>query len=141
MDFASSVVSHAITLELIDSTGHGLPVEAQLSYHRQDPYAVTAVFATGASEVRWVFSRDLLADGIYSPEGEGDVHVWPCLDPQGRAVVVLELSSPDGEAMLQARSADLTEFIRSTCVLVPRGQEADFVDLDSALHELLGTAS
>jgi Streptomyces sporulation and cell division protein, SsgA len=139
MDFAPTV-TRSIRLEMIDATGTATPVQAELRYDRRDPYAVSAMFRTGTSEARWVFSRDLIADGIYEPSGEGDVHVWPCLDAQGRAVVIIELCSPDGEALLQARSEALTAFIASTDEVVPRGSESLLVDMDAMIETLLPDA-
>jgi hypothetical protein len=139
MDIAPTVI-RSIALELIDARGTATPVQAELGYDKRDPYAVSAVFRTGTSQVQWVFSRDLLADGIYEPCGDGDVHVWPCLDAQGRAVVVIELCSPEGEAVLQARSDALVGFIASTDVIVPRGTESMMLDVDSAVDALLASA-
>ncbi len=39
------------------------------------------------------------------------MHVWPCLDSEGHAVVIIELCSPDGEALVQARTGDLSRFV------------------------------
>ena len=63
--------------------------------------------------MRWTFGRELLSDGLYEPSGDGDVHVWPCLDSDGRAVVIIELCSPDGEALVQARTSDLSTLRRA----------------------------
>ena len=61
--------------------------------------------------MRWTFGRDLLCEGLYEPSGDGDVHVWPCLDSDGHAVVIIELCSPDGEALVQAKTGDLSVFV------------------------------
>jgi hypothetical protein len=139
MDIAPTV-THSVPIELIDAAGSVTPIEAELRYDRFDPYAVTAVFRTGSTQVRWVVSRDLIAEGIYEPTGDGDVHVWPCLDAQGRAVVVIELRSPDGEAMMQTRSDALTAFIASTDAVVPRGAESVLIDVDAAIEGFLRQA-
>ncbi|MGH3470542.1 MAG: SsgA family sporulation/cell division regulator [Nocardioidaceae bacterium] len=138
MDTAPATVTRALTLELIDASGTATPLEAELRYETTDPYAVSAVFRTGESTVRWVFGRDLLMAGIFDPTGDGDVHVWPCLDARGHAVTIIELSSPDGEALMQARSDDVSEFLRSTEKLVPIGDEENHVDLDDVVAQLLG---
>ena len=137
MDIAPVTVSHALTLELIDASGQATPLEAELCYDSLDPYAVAACFDTGEARVRWVFARELLASGLYEPTGDGDVHVWPCLDARGRAVTIIELSSPDGEALMQARSDDVTAFLRRTEQLVPRGSETELIDIDEAIAQLL----
>lgn len=136
MDIAPTV-THSIALELIDASGTATPVQAELRYDRHDPYAVSAIFSTGTTQVRWVFSRDLIAEGIYEPSGDGDVHVWPCLDVQGGAVVVIELCSPDGEALMQARSKELTAFIASADKVVPRGSESLLLEVDNAIEAML----
>ena len=47
-------------------------------YSGSDPYAVRMAFHVGTDEpVEWIFARDLLAAGIESRQGEGDVQVWP----------------------------------------------------------------
>jgi hypothetical protein len=137
MDTAPVVVTQRVTLELIDATGGGTPMEAELRYDAVDPYAVTAVFMTVAGQVRWTFGRDLLIEGLHEPAGDGDVHVWPCLDADGRAVVVIELCSPDGEALVQARTADLTGFAERTVRAVAPGTESALVDVDAAITAIL----
>ena len=141
MNTAPVSVSRALTLELIDASGAATPLAAELRYDKKDPYAVAACFRTGVTEVRWVFARDLLAAGLYEPTGDGDVHVWPCLDARGRAVTIIELSSPDGEALMQARSDEVCEFLSHTEQIVPRGTEAGLMDVETALDKILSTGS
>lgn len=137
MNTAPAIVSQSVTLELIDSTGAATPIEAELQYDPRDPYAVTTVFITGRSQVRWTFGRDLLASGLYEPSGDGDVHVWPCLDADGHAVVIIELCSPDGEALIQARTGDLSVFVERMTKAVAPGSESEYLDLDSAINAIL----
>ncbi len=133
MDTAPLIVSQAVTLDLIDSTGTSTPIEAELQYDPRDPYAVTTVFMTGRSQVRWTFGRDLLTAGLYEPSGDGDVHVWPCLDSDGHAVVIVELCSPDGEALVQARTGDLSAFVDRMSKAVVPGTESEHLDLDATI--------
>jgi hypothetical protein len=137
MSTTPASVTRALTLELIDASGFATTVEAELSYDAKDPFAITASFNTGAVTVNWVFARDLLASGRYEPTGDGDVHVWPCLSARGDAVTIIELSSPDGEALMQARSIDVNDFLRRTEDVVPMGREAELIDIDEALEQLL----
>jgi Streptomyces sporulation and cell division protein, SsgA len=137
MDIAPISVTRALTLELIDASGTATPLQAELRYDNTDPYAVGAIFRTGETVVRWVFARDLLARGVFDPTGDGDVHIWPCLDARGHAVTIIELSSPDGEALMQARSDDLCEFLRRTEDLVPTGTEGEHVDVDAVIGQIL----
>lgn len=131
-------VSRVLTVDLIDASGTARPLQAALSYDAADPYAVAAAFDLGDTQVRWVLSRDLLSTGIFDPIGDGDVHAWPCLDARGHAVTILELSSPDGAALLQARSEDLLGFLTSTASVVAPGAESEHVDLEAELATLLG---
>ena len=140
MDTAPFVVSQSLTLDLIDASGAATPLDAELQYDPRDPYAVTTVFLTGRSQVRWTFGRDLLATGLYEPSGDGDVHVWPCLDSEGHAVVIIELCSPDGEALVQARSGDLSAFVERMNKAVEPGTESDHLDVDAAITALLDQA-
>lgn len=133
MNTAPAVVTQPVALELIDTAGTATPIEAELRYDPADPYAVTTVFKTGASQVRWTFGRELLTEGLYEPAGDGDVHVWPCLDSAGHAVVIIELCSPDGEALVQARTGDLQGFVARMNQAVARGSESDLVDVDAAI--------
>jgi hypothetical protein len=144
MDTSPMSVTRPLTLELIDAAGTATAVVADLTYDVSDPYAVTAGFcvqgrtAYDRETVRWVFARSLLATGTYEPVGDGDVRIWPCLNKQGEAVTVIELSSPDGEALLQARSEEVSAFLRETELLVALGDETTYVDLDDTITRLIG---
>jgi len=133
MNTAALPVTQAVTVELIGPTGAVTPVETELTYNPRDPYAVSLLFMTPASHVRWTFGGGLLRGGLYEPTGDGDVHVWPCLDSSGRAVVIIELCSPDGEALVQARTEDLTSFVDRMNAVVAPGTESDMMDIDSAI--------
>ncbi|MGI8577585.1 MAG: SsgA family sporulation/cell division regulator [Nocardioidaceae bacterium] len=126
-----------MTLQMIDAAGVSEALAAELRYDSSDPYAVAVVFTFRQTRERWVFARDLLTDGLFQPTGHGDVQVWPCLDHEGRAVTILELCSPDGAAMLQVRSDELSEFCRRTEELVASGTETGHLDVAAAVAELL----
>jgi hypothetical protein len=136
MNTAPATVTQPVRLELIDPSGAATPIEAELRYDAADPFAVTTVFMTGHSEVRWTFGRDLLSEGLYEPTGDGDVHVWPCLDSNGHAVVIIELCSPDGEALVQARTGDLRAFVDRMNKAVKPGSESDLMDVDAAIASI-----
>ena len=133
---APTVVSQVLMLELVDPSGAVAPLETELSYDPADPLAVSAPFSTVAGRVRWTFGRDLLIGGLYEPTGDGDVHVWPCLDNQARSVVIIELCSPDGEALVQARTVDVTAFVEQMTTAVPQGEEGTYLDVDSAISAI-----
>lgn len=113
-------------------------VTAHLEYRSSDPYAVTALFDTGADEpVRWVFSRDLLDEGLVHDVGDGDVAVLPGQDGLGQPTVLLRLVSPTGMAVLEASADDVLEFLGRSYELVPPGEESRHLDIDGCLENLL----
>ena len=136
-----TTVTKTLTLDLIDATGAATPLDTELSYNPADPFAVTATFLTVAGEVRWTFGRDLLIGGLYEPTGDGDVHVWPCLDGDAHSVVIIELCSPDGEALVQARASELTAFVEKMTSSVAPGAESAHLDVDGVIAAILGEAA
>ena len=132
-----TLVSQVLMLELIDPSGAVAPLETELSYDPADPLAVSATFLTVAGRVRWTFGRDLLIQGLVEPAGDGDVHVWPCVDNDGNSVVIIELCSPDGEALVQGRTGDITDFVERMTRSVAPGAEGSLVDVDGAIAAIL----
>jgi Streptomyces sporulation and cell division protein, SsgA len=132
------------TFELIlpseDGAETTVEMHGELRYEAHDPFAVTLSFATLVGRVQWTFARDLLLDGCYAPAGEGDVHVRPSVDDEGRSLVRLELSSPDGSASLTAPTADVAAFGQRVLTLVPTGTESGRLDLDDVISRLLRDA-
>ncbi|RJQ75681.1 SsgA family sporulation/cell division regulator [Pseudonocardiaceae bacterium YIM PH 21723] len=115
-----------------------VPVQVELRYDTRDPYAVVAAFRTGRSGwVEWVFSRDLLADGLIADAGDGDVRIRPVIDEP--EIVVIELSSPSGHAMFEASAQELAEFLDRTYDVVMPGNENLWVNVDDALTHLIAT--
>jgi hypothetical protein len=133
----AAAVRSSIDLTLV---GADVPLlmPAHLEYRANDPYAVTALFHIGAERpVRWVFSRDLLDEGLVHDVGEGDVQVVPSRDALGYHTVQLRLASPDGVAVLEASADAVLEFLGRSYGLVPPGTEALHMDLDAALTRIL----
>lgn len=141
MDTAPQPVTQCTTLELIDVCGRATPVDAVLCYDPGDPYAVTAIFKTEPVTVEWTFGRELLHRGRHTPTGDGDVRVWPRLNDHGDAVVVIELSSPDGEALVQAPSDDVNSFVTQMSRTVRPGSESAHLDIDATIAAIFGAAS
>jgi hypothetical protein len=134
-----STVTRELTVELVAPGDGSIPLPVVLHYDVGDPYAVHATFRTGQGEgVAWVFARELLTLGVHRPCGDGDVRVWPSWTA-GTEVVFIALASPDGEALLQAPSADLVDFLGRTYALCPQGQEREHLDLDRAIEALLAS--
>ncbi len=74
-----SDVALDITVECVDDRGIHHSIDAVLDYRRSDPFAVAMTFVTGEGDLVWTFGRDLLAEGITTPAGDGDVHVAPAI--------------------------------------------------------------
>lgn len=136
----STVIDQAVQARLIASAARPRLVPAHLRYARTDPFAVHISFPPAASldgaEVRWAFARELLASGLLTPAGRGDVRVWPC----GPQRTVLEFHAPEGVAMVQIDTAELRGFLALSYALVPAGTEEGLLDVDSDVAALLGQA-
>ncbi len=139
MKSAPMAVTRSVQIELIDARGQGCWLAAELVYDAHDPFAVTATFHSGASPVTWTFARELLIEGLREPSGDGDVHVWPCLDPDGGPVTIIELNSPAGEALIQVSSYDVSAFVRDMTQLVPLGTESNLVDVDAMIEAIFAS--
>jgi hypothetical protein len=132
----AQAITEQMRLEFVDTEGLSTPLDAEFEYDPADPFAVSVLFADEPTPVRWTFARELLIEGFYEPTGDGDVHVWPCLNTEGAAVVILELSSPSGEVLVQVGSRALSAFIHQMVAIVPPGSEGDIIDLDSEIQQL-----
>ncbi|MEV6810484.1 SsgA family sporulation/cell division regulator [Streptomyces sp. NPDC017405] len=131
------VVERELELELVLSPGHSVPVPARLGYRSDDPYAVHIAFHIDSDHpVHWTFARELLVEGVFRPCGHGDVRVWPSR-ADGRAVVLMALSSPAGDALLQAPVPQVSAWLERTLRAVPPGTEGGQPGLDDALDQLL----
>jgi hypothetical protein len=132
-----TVVERELELRLILSPGHSVPVPARLVYLADDPYAVHVTFHIDSGRpVHWTFARELLVEGVFRPCGQGDVRVWPS-KADGRGVVLMALSSPDGDALLEAPSAQVSAWLERTLRVCPPGSEGGRLGIDDALAELL----
>lgn len=129
-------VEAAVQLRLVVADADAVPLPVSLRYSAADPYAVRAVFSGDGMEVEWVFARDLLRTGLATPVGDGDVHVWPSWGT-GRELLMISLTSPDGQAVLEAGASDVRDFLDRTAVVVPDGSESAYLDLDAAVARLL----
>ncbi len=151
---SSTTISTELGLRLVVPQQTIVPLVASMYYSGSDPYAVRMAFHVGTDEpVEWIFARDLLAAGIESPQGEGDVRVWPAprscadadpdvpgpADPGGK-VLNIELSSPFGQAHFEAPARAVSAFLRRTYQVVPAGKERGYIDIDAELTALLRSA-
>jgi hypothetical protein len=112
-------------------------LDGEFCFDPSDPYAVTMKLEARSGSVTWTFARELLDEGLHRPSGDGDVQVWPCLSNTGEAVVIIELCSPDGTALLQTPSRAVQRFVTSTYESVPAGRESAHVSIDALVAQLL----
>ncbi|MGW1490788.1 SsgA family sporulation/cell division regulator [Streptomyces sp. NBC_00191] len=132
-----TVVERDLELNLVLSPELSIPVPARLTYRTDDPYAVHITFHIGSDNpVNWTFARELLVEGVFRPSGEGDVRIWPT-KVDGRDVVLMALSSPDGDALLEASAAVVSAWLERTLRVVPPGSESEQLGIDGGLAELL----
>jgi hypothetical protein len=129
-------ITQRLVVGLRTPDGASIPLLVELSYTASDPYAVRLAFHPDDSPVRWDFARDLLSDGLLEPVGDGDVHVWSCLDHEGVAVLSVELCSPYGDAMVEILLPDAVEFVDRMHAVVRPGDESAHVDLDAVVSAI-----
>ena len=133
----NTVVERELELNLVLSPERSIPVPARLVYRAEDPYAVHITFHIGSEQpVNWTFARELLVEGVFRPCGHGDVRIWPT-KVDGRSVVLMALTSPDGDALLEAPAAIVSAWLERTLRVVPPGTEQDRLSLDEGLADLL----
>jgi len=127
------------TMPFLSGDVQGGLLEGELTFDPTDPYAVAMHLTVKSGIVTWTFARELLAEGLYEPAGDGDVQVWPFLSYTGNAVVIIELSSPDGDALLQAPARDVHDFVASTFKIVAAGEESTHLAMDAMISQLLAS--
>lgn len=132
-----TMVERELELNLVLSPEHSVPVPARLTYRADDPFAVHISFHVGSdTPVNWTFARELLVEGVHRPSGQGDVRIWPTR-AEGRSVVCIALSSPDGNALVEAPSSPIAGWLQSSLRVVPPGTEHERLRLEDGLAELL----
>src|SRR6266853_576613 len=141
---SSTTISAELGLRLVVPQQTIVPLVASMYYSGGDPYAVRMAFHVGTDEpVEWIFARDLLAAGIESRQGEGDVQVWPsamsCAGTDEQ-ILNIELSSPFGQAHFEAPARAMSAFLQRTYQIVPAGKESLYIDIEAELNDLLRNA-
>jgi len=122
-----------------------------LHYSSNCPYEVRADFGVVGDSVGWAFARDLLRAGLSTPTGDGDVHVCPSRGTgrrkfsvipwryrTSRELLMISLTSRDGQAVLEATADDVRSFLDRTAAVVAYGDESAHMPIDSGLDTLLG---
>lgn len=133
----SDTVQAHITMNFLASDELSFRIPVGLEYDSADPYAVRLTFnLPGDAPVSWVFSRELLIDGISHPAGEGDVRIRP-VAAEHLGDLQIHLQVGEEQALFRVSAPPLVAFLDRTDRLVPIGQEAAFEDIDAELNEIL----
>jgi hypothetical protein len=128
-------IRRAVWVWLSPTADLRIPVRAYFDYDQADPCAVRVSFCLPQQRrVTWVFARDLLADGLSSPAGAGDIRIAPHQSVTGRSLRIM-LTPPSGAAVVELHQRPVRAFLRDTEQLVPRGQEN--TDIDAFLKKCL----
>ncbi|MFJ1793915.1 SsgA family sporulation/cell division regulator [Kitasatospora griseola] len=113
-------------------------VRTRFRYDAAAPYEVRLTFHVGRpDEADWVFSRELLRDGLDSLSGQGDVKLWPTHCPCHGLTLHVALESPHGSALLEVSRPQVKAWLERTYRLVPDGREAEVLPSDAELARLL----
>ncbi|MFT6565186.1 MAG: hypothetical protein ACJAY5_001953 [Actinomycetes bacterium] len=123
-------------LKLVLTAQRSVSVLALLDYSAHEPYSVRATFRTSDGDVNWVFARELIAEGLRKPAGDGDIAMWPS-KTNDREVLCLSLSSPSGQALMEAPRDVIEEFLARSYRVVPLGSESALIDMDLLIDRLL----
>ncbi|MER6120662.1 SsgA family sporulation/cell division regulator [Streptomyces sp. NPDC001743] len=122
-------ITHWVTHEL------ALDLDCEFTYDTSDPLAVTLVLgADSERSVRWIFCRQLLADGLTARVGEGEVVLWPLLDGEGEPATFCARVGGARTALLEIPARPVGQWLARTYAMVPRGTELDGVDWDELVQ-------
>ncbi|MFB8239921.1 SsgA family sporulation/cell division regulator [Kitasatospora purpeofusca] len=113
-------------------------VRTRFRFDAARPYEVLLTFHLGRpDEADWVFSRELLRDGLRSLSGQGDVKLWPAYCPCHGSTLHLALESPHGSALLEVSKPKVRAWLDRTYVLVSEEAERAHGPSDAELTALL----
>lgn len=130
------MTTEAVHTELVALYDATTPVRSRWSYRADQPFTVTAAFQTDRDRwVEWVFSRDLLIEGLEAAAGVGDVRFRPIEEP-GLRMLAIEIESPEGYALLEVDLEAVADFLDATEELVAPGAEDEHFDVDALIEEL-----
>jgi hypothetical protein len=125
------VRTYRTQFQLVDQFGGVRSMDVDLIFRVSDPLAVEIAITCGLQPVSWTVARSVLAAGLHTPAGIGDVR----LRPTSCGAVAIEFDSPSGYALVRAYSEDLRRFLKLTYELVEIGAEQ--VDVDQLIDELI----
>ena len=124
-------VASRTVFDFVRPSGTTAPVETELIYQADDPFAVTMRFHAGGAVATWIMGRDLLIEGMTTPSGRGDVR----LRPNGGRTLVLELISDRHVTVFRLPTGTLRKFLDASYRLVAPGSEQ--FDADAFLDTVL----
>lgn len=131
-----TIVTTEMDLKLVLTAERSVTVLALMDYSAHEPYSVRATFRTSDGDVNWVFAREILSEGLRKPAGDGDIAVWPSKSNDAD-VLCISLSSPSGQALMEAPREDIENFLMRTYTVVPAGTESGMMDIDLLIDRLL----
>jgi hypothetical protein len=136
-----TTVRRTLVMQLDTETTGRFPVLAHLSYHVEDPFAVTMAFShDGRVLARWRLDRQMVADGMERPVGEGDVRIRPQAMGMWRELRLEFFGRPHcgggrQHAVVLAWAPAVLSFLDETHQVVAPGHEE--VCLDGFLAEVI----
>ncbi|MFD7643681.1 SsgA family sporulation/cell division regulator [Kitasatospora sp. NPDC059795] len=135
---ATGVVEETLVLRIALEEEQVGEVRTRFRYDAAAPYEVRLTFHAGRpDEADWVFSRELLRDGLDSLSGQGDVKLWPTHCPCHGLTLHVALESPYGSALLEASRPQVKAWLERTYRIVPDGQEDELLPSDEELAQLI----
>lgn len=120
--------------------GTRLPIPVELSYDKKIPYEVGITFFPEEPDKRtWTAGRDLVRKGTQTEGGKfaGLMDVKVGTSDLDEGILILELHSPDGCAIFEAKKDPLVTFLNKTEKIVPSGEEMKHIDIDETIKKLL----
>lgn len=137
----SCVSASALFAVRLEAASGDVPFLARFSYDAEDPYVVQAAFLDGPTVLaRWHFDRQMLAEGLRRPVGEGDVTFSP-YTAAGADELRVTLRGPSaemqGHAVVFVEARAIASFLEQSYAVTGAGEE--FLDLDKLLDEFLAS--
>ncbi|MGW0565076.1 SsgA family sporulation/cell division regulator [Streptomyces sp. NPDC003016] len=131
-------MTHLVAARLCASSiGVRYTVTVSLTYACDDPLAVHLTFPADASRndapATWTFARGLLAAGLHTRAGVGDVQVGP----HDERWVTVSLTAPEGAAVVELDRRGLQRFLAHAFAAVPATEETRRLAVDALIESLL----
>ncbi|MFI5658471.1 SsgA family sporulation/cell division regulator [Streptomyces sp. NPDC051684] len=114
------------------------PCDVRLRYSEDDPLVVeVTVSRRGRRVEHWLFSRDLLSEGLSGQAGVGDVTVCPVVDPDGPPGVLLRARDTGRGLRVRIGHQSLLVYLARSHALIPFGSEVRPGWIDKVIEGLL----